>query len=127
MSLTIVLIVLLCSQSRQLVLVEAFGGFDRRGQHLQMWRRRRAAGNSPSGSTPLAAGARLVFLQEFVDARELQGLGRLPEIVVDDAVELGPSCCLIEAYCSPTRPPPNILALRPISLAERTMPTASGG
>src|SRR5947208_9886921 len=29
----------------------------------------------------------LIFLQEFEDAGELQGRGRLPEIVVDDAVQ----------------------------------------
>ena len=39
----------------------------------------------------------------------------------------GPSCVLIAVACSPTMPPPNILAFNPTSLTARIMPTVSVG
>src|SRR5215471_9116151 len=77
----------------KLVLVEAFGGVDRLAEHLKI--------GVGKGWQVIAERVhsfprclRLVFLQKLVDARKLQGLSRLPEIVVDDAVELWPELLL---------------------------------
>ena len=86
----------------ELVLVEAFGRLDGSRHDLQI-----GVGEGrqviAERVDPFGGRSRLVFLQEFLDAREVQGFCRLPEIEIDYAVELRAELLLDRSILQPDK------------------------
>ena len=112
---------------RELVVVEALRRLDRIAEDLQLGIGKGRQKNNPSGSTPSpAARAWYFFRNSMMPGNSIAGTGSHNSTLTMPFI-CGPSWVLSAAVGKPTKAPPSMLVLSPISVTVCRMPTVSGG